>query len=161
VQKAEYIWMDGQEGKKGIQFNEMRSKTKVIQNDIPPRSLDFPDWSFDGSRYSTWFWYWDFDTNLSLTILFSGFNLPTDIVALLQHRIQHVQILCVVDVWSLTINTRDRFISNLSMHSQLHMLHKIEVEDRPIGLQLSQRMWCVPHKLLESSSLHFQVKNCV
>ncbi|CAM6009549.1 unnamed protein product [Sphagnum balticum] len=49
VQKAEYIWMDGQEGKKGIHFNEMRSKTKVIQTDIPPGSLDFPDWSFDGS----------------------------------------------------------------------------------------------------------------
>ncbi len=65
VQKAEYIWMDGQEGKKGIHFNEMRSKTKVIHNDIPPGSLDFPDWSFDGSRYSTWFWYSDFDTNLS------------------------------------------------------------------------------------------------
>jgi hypothetical protein len=52
VQKAEYVWMDGQEGQKGIRFNEMRSKTKVIQNDIPAGSLDFPEWSFDGSRYS-------------------------------------------------------------------------------------------------------------
>jgi hypothetical protein len=41
-----------QEGQKGIRFNEMRSKTKVIQNDIPAGSLDFPEWSFDGSRYS-------------------------------------------------------------------------------------------------------------
>lgn len=52
VQKAEYVWTDGQEGQKGIRFNEMRSKTKVIQNDIPAGSLDFPEWSFDGSRYS-------------------------------------------------------------------------------------------------------------
>jgi glutamine synthetase len=49
VQKAEYVWMDGQEGQKGIRFNEMRSKTKVIQKDIPAGSLDFPEWSFDGS----------------------------------------------------------------------------------------------------------------
>lgn len=49
-QKAEYIWTDGQEGKKGILFNEMRSKTKVIQKPLPVGSTDFPDWSFDGSR---------------------------------------------------------------------------------------------------------------
>jgi glutamine synthetase len=49
AQKAEYIWMDGQEGQKGIRFNEMRSKTKVIQEPIKAGSLDFPKWSFDGS----------------------------------------------------------------------------------------------------------------
>jgi hypothetical protein len=53
AQKAEYIWMDGQEGQKGIRFNEMRSKTKVIQKPIKAGSLDFPQWSFDGSRYSS------------------------------------------------------------------------------------------------------------
>lgn len=51
AQKAEYIWFDGLEGdvSKGLLFNQMRSKTKVIQN---PRGLnpkDYPDWSFDGS----------------------------------------------------------------------------------------------------------------
>ena len=51
AQKAEYIWMDGQEGSKGVRFNEMRSKTKVIQNPIKIGSTDFPEWSFDGSRY--------------------------------------------------------------------------------------------------------------
>jgi len=49
-QRAEYIWMDGEEttGSKGLMFNEMRSKTKVIPT---PLGLDgkFPDWSFDGS----------------------------------------------------------------------------------------------------------------
>eukprot|EP00270_Netrium_digitus_P021829 TRINITY_DN9580_c0_g1_i4.p1 TRINITY_DN9580_c0_g1~~TRINITY_DN9580_c0_g1_i4.p1 ORF type:complete len:416 (+),score=129.34 TRINITY_DN9580_c0_g1_i4:27-1250(+) len=48
-QKAEYIWMDGQEGLKGVKFNEMRSKTKVIISPKSAGSLDFPDWSFDGS----------------------------------------------------------------------------------------------------------------
>ncbi|KAL3702526.1 hypothetical protein R1sor_020548 [Riccia sorocarpa] len=49
AQKAEYIWMDGQEGKKGIRFNEMRSKTKVIPRPLPAGSTNFPEWSFDGS----------------------------------------------------------------------------------------------------------------
>ena len=49
AQKAEYIWTDGQEGLKGLYFNEMRSKTKVLQKPIPVGG-DFPDWSFDGSR---------------------------------------------------------------------------------------------------------------
>lgn len=49
AQKAEYIWADGQEGYKGILFNEMRSKTKVIQKPVPAGSVDFPSWSFDGS----------------------------------------------------------------------------------------------------------------
>eukprot|EP00245_Coleochaete_scutata_P006859 TRINITY_DN21672_c0_g1_i1.p1 TRINITY_DN21672_c0_g1~~TRINITY_DN21672_c0_g1_i1.p1 ORF type:complete len:421 (+),score=76.40 TRINITY_DN21672_c0_g1_i1:96-1358(+) len=49
AQRAEYIWMDGLEGQKGVKFNEMRSKTKVIQKPIPAGSLDFPSWSFDGS----------------------------------------------------------------------------------------------------------------
>ncbi|KAG6547616.1 hypothetical protein Mapa_011065 [Marchantia paleacea] len=49
AQKAEYIWMDGQEGSKGIRFNEMRSKTKVIPKPLPAGSTDFPEWSFDGS----------------------------------------------------------------------------------------------------------------
>lgn len=52
AQKAEYIWYDGQEGQesKGTIFNEMRSKTKVIQK--PVTNFDpkaFPEWSFDGS----------------------------------------------------------------------------------------------------------------
>ena len=50
AQKAEYIWTDGQEGLKGLYFNEMRSKTKVLQTPIPVGG-DFPEWSFDGSRY--------------------------------------------------------------------------------------------------------------
>ena len=33
---------------KGLLFNEMRSKTKVLQKPIPIGG-DFPDWSFDGS----------------------------------------------------------------------------------------------------------------
>lgn len=49
AQRAEYIWMDGQEGQKGIKFNEMRSKTKVIQKPIEAGSTDFPVWSYDGS----------------------------------------------------------------------------------------------------------------
>jgi glutamine synthetase len=50
AQKAEYIWLDGQEGlsNKGLQFNEVRSKTKVIQDPIPVGG-NFPTWSFDGS----------------------------------------------------------------------------------------------------------------
>ena len=50
AQRAEYIWMDGLEGKKGLKFNEMRSKTKVLPKPKPVGSIDFPDWSFDGSR---------------------------------------------------------------------------------------------------------------
>lgn len=50
AQRAEYIWTDGQEGLKGLFFNEMRSKTKVIQKPVPVGG-SFPDWSFDGSRY--------------------------------------------------------------------------------------------------------------
>lgn len=49
AQRAEYIWMDGLEGQKGMKFNEMRSKTKVIQDPREIGSLNFPDWSFDGS----------------------------------------------------------------------------------------------------------------
>eukprot|EP01026_Neomeris_dumetosa_P058854 TRINITY_DN5492_c0_g1_i4.p1 TRINITY_DN5492_c0_g1~~TRINITY_DN5492_c0_g1_i4.p1 ORF type:complete len:279 (-),score=29.57 TRINITY_DN5492_c0_g1_i4:78-842(-) len=52
AQKAEYLWYDGLEGapEKGLVFNEMRSKTKVIPDAIS--SLDpsqYPQWSFDGS----------------------------------------------------------------------------------------------------------------
>jgi Glutamine synthetase, beta-Grasp domain len=48
----EYIWYDGLEGapEKGVVFNEMRSKTKVLQDgtgSLDPK--DYPDWSFDGS----------------------------------------------------------------------------------------------------------------
>ncbi|EFN56917.1 hypothetical protein CHLNCDRAFT_143431 [Chlorella variabilis] len=52
AQRAEYIWHDGQEGQpiKGAVFNEMRSKTKVIQKPITNfDAAAFPDWSFDGS----------------------------------------------------------------------------------------------------------------
>jgi len=54
AQKAEYIWSDGQEGDdgKGILFNEMRSKTKILEKPVPvggEASGQFPDWSFDGS----------------------------------------------------------------------------------------------------------------
>eukprot|EP00897_Mesotaenium_endlicherianum_P000863 jgi/Mesen1/10778/ME000091S10303 len=49
AQRAEYIWADGLEGRKGIRFNEMRSKTKVIPDPIAAGSIDFPEWSFDGS----------------------------------------------------------------------------------------------------------------
>lgn len=48
AQRAEYIWMDGQEGEKGVKFNELRSKTKVIQKPVQVGG-EFPDWSFDGS----------------------------------------------------------------------------------------------------------------
>ena len=50
AQRAEYIWADGLEGQKGVKFNEMRSKTKVIPEPLPAGSLDFPEWNFDGSR---------------------------------------------------------------------------------------------------------------
>lgn len=34
----------------GVVFNEMRSKTKVIQDPVTSfNPKDFPDWSFDGS----------------------------------------------------------------------------------------------------------------
>lgn len=51
AQKAEYIWMDGNEGAegKGLVFNEMRAKTKVIQEPLGMNPKDYPDWSFDGS----------------------------------------------------------------------------------------------------------------
>ncbi|CAI5487588.1 unnamed protein product [Closterium sp. Naga37s-1] len=49
AQRAEYIWMDGLEGTKGLKFNEMRSKTKVLQDPREIGSLNFPEWSFDGS----------------------------------------------------------------------------------------------------------------
>lgn len=52
AQKVEYIWSDGQEGKpcKGVVFNEMRSKTKVLQKPVTTfNPKDFPYWSFDGS----------------------------------------------------------------------------------------------------------------
>merc|ERR1712157_146517 len=49
MQKCEYIWFDGLEGQKDIFFNEMRSKTKVLQKPLPAGSTAFPQWSFDGS----------------------------------------------------------------------------------------------------------------
>ncbi|CAL8472158.1 g11700 [Coccomyxa elongata] len=52
AQRVEYIWADGLEGSpaKGVVFNEMRSKTKVIQKPVTTfEPKDFPDWSFDGS----------------------------------------------------------------------------------------------------------------
>lgn len=52
MQKVEYIWFDGQEGAecKGLVFNEMRSKTKVMVEAVTSgKPEDFPDWSFDGS----------------------------------------------------------------------------------------------------------------
>jgi len=49
MQKCEYIWADGLEGTKDVFFNEMRSKTKVLQKPIPAGSTAFPQWSFDGS----------------------------------------------------------------------------------------------------------------
>lgn len=51
VQKAEYIWSDGQEGQpqKGILFNEMRSKTKCLDKVLGLDPSEYPDWSFDGS----------------------------------------------------------------------------------------------------------------
>lgn len=34
----------------GMQFNEMRSKTKVLQKPVTSfNAADFPEWSFDGS----------------------------------------------------------------------------------------------------------------
>lgn len=52
MQKAEYIWCDGAEGapEKGMIFNEMRSKTKVVPVAITSgKPEDFGDWSYDGS----------------------------------------------------------------------------------------------------------------
>ncbi|KAL2608841.1 hypothetical protein R1flu_027414 [Riccia fluitans] len=49
AQKAEYIWLDGQEGLKGFRFNEIRTKTRCLQKALPVGSSEFPDWSFDGS----------------------------------------------------------------------------------------------------------------
>lgn len=52
AQMAEYIWYDGLEGapEKGLLFNEMRSKTKVIPQPVTSlQASDFPSWSFDGS----------------------------------------------------------------------------------------------------------------
>ncbi|GAQ77825.1 Glutamine synthetase [Klebsormidium nitens] len=50
AQRAEYIWSDGAEGTKGIKFNELRAKTKVIPKAITTNNpKDFPQWSFDGS----------------------------------------------------------------------------------------------------------------
>ncbi len=33
----------------GLIFNEMRSKTKVIQEPLGLNPKEYPDWSFDGS----------------------------------------------------------------------------------------------------------------
>eukprot|EP00899_Mesostigma_viride_P002356 jgi/Mesvir1/12120/Mv00381-RA.1 len=50
MQKLEYIWSDGREGSKGLKFNEMRSKTKVLQTPVAAGNIkDLPEWSFDGS----------------------------------------------------------------------------------------------------------------
>eukprot|EP00199_Chlamydomonas_sp_CCMP681_P001699 CAMPEP_0119102826 /NCGR_PEP_ID=MMETSP1180-20130426/1435_1 /TAXON_ID=3052 ORGANISM="Chlamydomonas cf sp, Strain CCMP681" /NCGR_SAMPLE_ID=MMETSP1180 /ASSEMBLY_ACC=CAM_ASM_000741 /LENGTH=378 /DNA_ID=CAMNT_0007087183 /DNA_START=29 /DNA_END=1165 /DNA_ORIENTATION=- len=51
VQKAEYIWQDGQEGAihKGFTFNELRSKTKTFEADMGLDPTNYPDWSYDGS----------------------------------------------------------------------------------------------------------------
>jgi len=52
AQRAEYIWHDGLEGapEKGLVFNELRGKTKVIQKPITSfNAADFSEWSFDGS----------------------------------------------------------------------------------------------------------------
>uniref|UniRef100_A0A7R9YY50 Glutamine synthetase n=1 Tax=Chlamydomonas euryale TaxID=1486919 RepID=A0A7R9YY50_9CHLO len=51
VQKAEYIWADGQEGApiKGLIFNELRSKTKTFEKEMGLDAADYPDWSYDGS----------------------------------------------------------------------------------------------------------------
>ncbi|KAL6758587.1 glutamine synthetase [Haematococcus lacustris] len=51
VQKAEYIWTDGQEGQlsKGFIFNELRSKTKTFEEDMGMDPTAYPDWSYDGS----------------------------------------------------------------------------------------------------------------
>jgi len=52
MQKCEYLWFDGAEGSesKGLVFNEMRSKTKVLPEAVTSGNpKDFPDWSFDGS----------------------------------------------------------------------------------------------------------------
>eukprot|EP01023_Acetabularia_acetabulum_P003310 TRINITY_DN11397_c0_g1_i1.p1 TRINITY_DN11397_c0_g1~~TRINITY_DN11397_c0_g1_i1.p1 ORF type:complete len:383 (-),score=86.63 TRINITY_DN11397_c0_g1_i1:262-1410(-) len=52
AQKAEYLWYDGLEGtpEKGLIFNEMRSKTKVIPEAVTSMDASlFPEWSFDGS----------------------------------------------------------------------------------------------------------------
>ncbi|CAG9465926.1 unnamed protein product [Pedinophyceae sp. YPF-701] len=52
AQKCEYIWYDGAEGseEKGLIFNEMRSKTKVMPTPVTSMNpADFPEWSYDGS----------------------------------------------------------------------------------------------------------------
>eukprot|EP00798_Chlamydomonas_sp_ICE-L_P017206 gene17206-23527_t len=51
VQKAEYIWSDGQEGlpQKARVFNELHSKTKTFEEDMGLDASAYPDWSFDGS----------------------------------------------------------------------------------------------------------------
>jgi len=51
VQKAEYIWADGQEGAlhKGLIFNELRSKTKTFEKELSLDPSEYPDWSYDGS----------------------------------------------------------------------------------------------------------------
>eukprot|EP00898_Chlorokybus_atmophyticus_P002792 jgi/Chlat1/3513/Chrsp23S03794 len=52
AQRLEYIWSDGQEGQpsKGMLFNQMRSKTKVVQKPLSiGNESSFPEWSFDGS----------------------------------------------------------------------------------------------------------------
>lgn len=50
MQCAEYIWQDGMEGKKGIFFNGLRSKCKVLANEVAVGDVaSLPQWSFDGS----------------------------------------------------------------------------------------------------------------
>ncbi|KAF5834582.1 glutamine synthetase 2 [Dunaliella salina] len=51
VQKAEYIWSDGQEGMdtRGLLFNELHSKTKTLDTELSLDPSEYPDWSFDGS----------------------------------------------------------------------------------------------------------------
>eukprot|EP00891_Asterochloris_glomerata_P004945 jgi/Astpho2/4945/Aster-06681 len=49
AQKAEYIWQKPVTCLQGLIFNEMRSKTKVIQEPLGLNPKEYPDWSFDGS----------------------------------------------------------------------------------------------------------------
>jgi len=50
MQCAEYIWQDGMEGQKGIFFNGLRSKCKVLAEEVAAGDVaPLPMWSFDGS----------------------------------------------------------------------------------------------------------------
>jgi hypothetical protein len=172
VQKAEYVWMDGQEGQKGIRFNEMRSKTKVIQKDIPAGSLDFPEWSFDGSRYSLhglctqiivmlvchihtqcWSPAW---TELNSVTAVSSYWLIFLYFCNMRYDMLMLYALLVL-MFDHQLKPSERFVILFDpLLPSMALLKSFWFKTDPLSYsQMPWRLVCAPHKLFESRSHHF------